>query len=564
MLTGIGASGGIGIGKVLIYREPDIRYADRAVSDTAAEKTRFAEAHKRFCADTERKAQSMAGTAAEEILRGHIAMISDPFMRSQIDERIDGGACAEKALEEVCDMFIAIFSGADDELTRQRAADVEDIKRHILQILIGIEEVDLGSLPADTVLAVSELTPSMTAALDIKNICGIVTEKGGKTSHSAIISRALRIPSVLSVENALATLTDGCEVIVDGSAGEVYTEVDDALREKYRALQKQYAEREALTARYRGKATATADGISKELFANIGTHKDLESVLEADAEGIGLFRTEFLFMDRSAAPTEDEQFEAYKSVAVGMQGKEVIIRTLDVGGDKEIPYLGLKKEENPFLGFRAVRYCLKHRESYKTQLRAVLRASAFGNLSVMIPLVTCVEELREVKTLIDKIKCELDGCGIPYKRDIKVGVMIETPAACMIADLLAKEADFFSIGTNDLIGYTMAADRGNADVGYLYTVYQPAVLRALKHIISCASAAKIRCGMCGEAAADEKLLPLLVSFGLDEFSVSPVSVLGVRAALAARTKADCDRIAEKALALTTAKEVEDYLKNPEI
>ncbi len=533
MLTGIGASGGIGIGKVLIYREPDIRYADRAVSDTAAEKTRFAEAHKRFCADTERKAQSMAGTAAEEILRGHIAMISDPFMRSQIDERIDGGTCAEKALEEVCDMFIAIFSGADDELTRQRAADVEDIKRHILQILLGIEEVDLGSLPADTVLAVSELTPSMTAALDIKNICGIVTEKGGKTSHSAIISRALRIPSVLSVENALATLTDGCEVIVDGSAGEVYTEVDDALREKYRALQKQYAEREALTARYRGKATATADGISKELFANIGTHKDLESVLEADAEGIGLFRTEFLFMDRAAAPTEDEQFEAYKSVAVGMQGKEVIIRTLDVGGDKEIPYLGLKKEK--------------------------IRFSVSAP-----PLVTCVEEVREVKALIDEIKCELDDSGIPYKRDIKVGVMIETPAACMIADLLAKEADFFSIGTNDLIGYTMAADRGNADVGYLYTVYQPAVLRALKHIISCASAAKIRCGMCGEAAADEKLLPLLVSFGLDEFSVSPVSVLGVRAALAARTKADCDRIAEKALALTTAKEVEDYLKNPEI
>lgn len=562
MLKGIGASSGIGIGKALKFIEKTVDFEPYTVADTDTEKTRFENAVSVFKKNTEALAEKMDKTGADgEILRGHIAMISDPYMISQINEQIENGSCAESALSAVCDMFITVFSSADDELTKQRAADVEDIKKRILKVLLGIEELSLGSLPENTILIVDELTPSMTAEMDKENIKGIITEKGGKTSHSAIISRSLKIPSVLSVKDALKLLEDGKEVIIDGENGEVYTDFDESLKEKFLQIQKIYIKKAQMEEKFRGKPTVTADGEEKELFANIGSHKDLEAVISGDAEGIGLFRTEFLFMDRTSAPSEEEQFEAYKAVAVGMKGKEVIIRTLDVGGDKEIPYLGLKREENPFLGFRAVRYCLKNKESYKSQLRAILRASAFGNLSIMIPLVTCLDELLSVKKMIEEIKQELDKLGIAYKKDIKTGVMIETPAACMIADILAENADFFSIGTNDLTGYIMAADRGNSDVEYLYSVFNPAVLRAIKHIISCANEKGIKCGMCGEAAADEKLIPLLVSFGLNEFSVNPTSVLSVRRKISELKKEACDKIACTALSMKTAKEIEDFLKN---
>ncbi len=561
MLKGIGASSGIGIGSALKFIERSVEFTAYTVSDTAAEKKRFEDAVSVFKANTEALAESMDKTGADgAILRGHIAMISDPYMISQITEQIEGGTCAEQALTNVCDMFITVFSVADDELTKQRAADVEDIKKRILKILLGIEEVNLSSLPENTILIVDELTPSMTAAMDKANIRGIVTEKGGKTSHSAIISRSLKIPSVLSVKDALKIIEDGKEIIIDGENGEIYTDFDEHLKQKFIEIQKKYAEKAAMEELFRGKPTVTADGVKKELYANIGSHKDLDAVISGDAEGIGLFRTEFLFMDRASAPAEEEQFSAYKAVAVGMKGKEVIIRTLDVGGDKEIAYLGMKKEENPFLGFRAVRYCLKNKDSYRIQLRAILRASAFGNLSIMVPLVTCVDELLEVKEMVSDIKKELDDKRIPYKKDIKIGVMIETPAACMIADMLAEHADFFSIGTNDLTGYIMAADRGNADVEYLYSVFNPAVLRAIKHIITTAKNKGIKCGMCGEAAADEKLIPLLISFGLDEFSVNPASVLSVRSKIAKYHKVNCDEKAKEVLAKQTEAQVREYLK----
>lgn len=560
MLRGIGASDGIGIGKALKLVDKPIVYEDITVADTAAEKQRLQTAVQAFCSKCEAQAKRMDETGADgAILRGHIAMLSDPYMLSQMSELIDGGACAEKAVESVCDMFIAVFSAADDELTRQRAADVGDIKRRMQKLLLGIEDVDLSCLPPNTVLVVDELTPSMTAEMDKAHVAGVITQRGGKTSHSAIISRSLKIPAVLSVENALTLIPTDSEVIVDGHAGEVYTDIDDAMREQFLVVQKRFAEKAAEEERHRGKPTVTQDGIVKKLYANIGSHKDLDAVQSSDAEGIGLFRTEFLFMDRSALPTEEEQFEAYKTVAVGMRGREVIIRTLDVGGDKDIPYLNLKKEENPFMGFRAVRYCLANREVYKTQLRAILRASAYGNIAVMVPLVTRVDELCEVRAIIEELKTELDNQHIPYKKHIRVGAMIETPAACLIADLLAQHADFFSIGTNDLTGYVMAADRGNADVGYLYSTLDPAVLRAIRHIIACAVERGIPCGMCGEAAADPHIIPLLVSFGLDEFSVNPAGVLSVRAALSKLSGADCDAIAEKALSMQTEKEVSEYL-----
>ena len=562
MLKGIGASSGIGIGKALKFIEKSVDFEPHTVADTNAEKTRFENAVSVFKTNTEALAEKMDKTGADgEILRGHIAMISDPYMISQINEQIENGNCAESALSAVCDMFITVFSSADDELTKQRAADVEDIKKRILKILLGIEDINLKTLPENTILIVDELTPSMTAEMDKENIKGIITEKGGKTSHSAIISRSLKIPSVLSVKDALTLIEDGKDIIIDGENGEVYTDFDEHLKQKFIEIQQTYIQKAKTEELFRGKPTVTADGEEKELFANIGSHKDLEAVISGDAEGIGLFRTEFLFMDRTSAPSEEEQFDAYKAVAVGMKGKEVIIRTLDVGGDKEIPYLGLKREENPFLGFRAVRYCLKNSESYRLQLRAILRASAFGNLSIMIPLVTCVDELLQVKEMVSEIMHELDDCNIAYKKDIKIGVMIETPAACMIADLLAQHADFFSIGTNDLTGYIMAADRGNSDVEYLYSVFNPAVLRAIKHIISCANEKGIKCGMCGEAAADEKLIPLLISFGLTEFSVNPTSVLSVRRKISQMEKQTCDKIAKEVFMKQTANEIESFLKN---
>ena len=560
MLKGIGASDGIGIGRALKLVEKPIVYEEIAVTDTEAEKQRLADAVQAFCRRSEARAKQMDETGADgAILRGHIAMLSDPYMLSQMNELIDGGTCAEKAVETVCDMFIAVFSMTDDELTRQRAADVGDIKKQVQKLLLGIEDVDISRLPPNTVLIVDELTPSMTAEMDKAHVVGIVTERGGRTSHSAIISRALKIPAVLSVENALTLLPAETELIVDGHAGEVYTDIDDQLREQFLEVQKRFAEKVALEEKHRGRPTATKNGIPKKLYANIGSHKDLDAVLAGDAEGIGLFRTEFLFMDRNALPTEEEQFEAYKAVAVGMRGKEVIIRTLDVGGDKDIPYLNLKKEENPFMGFRAVRYCLANRDAYKAQLRAILRASAYGDVAVMVPLVTRVEEIIEVRGMVEELKGELDIQNIPYKKDIKVGVMVETPAACLIADLLAAHADFFSIGTNDLTGYVMAADRGNADVSYLYSTLDPAVLRAIKYIITSARKRGIPCGMCGEAAADPRMIPLLVSFGLEEFSVNPSSVLSVRCALSELDSVACDAIAEKALSMETEKEVSAYL-----
>lgn len=562
MLKGIGASEGIGIGKALKLLNKPIVYEDISPSDPTEEKKRFESAVKTFCDRNEERAKRMDQLGSDgEILRGHTAMLSDPYMLSQMNELIDNGACAEKAVETVCDNFISIFSATDDELTKQRAVDVEDIKKQLQKILLGIEDVDLSRLPPDTILVVEELTPSMTAEMDKKNVAGIVTEKGGKTSHSAIISRSLKIPAVLSVENALALIQSGKDVIVDGGSGEVYTDVDDALREQFLAARKRFAKKAEEEEKFRGKQTVTKDGVVKKLYANIGSHKELEAVLDGDAEGVGLFRTEFLFMDRNSMPTEEEQFEAYKAVAVGMRGKEVIIRTLDVGGDKNIPYMNLKKEENPFMGFRAIRYCLSNREMYKSQLRAILRASAYGNVSVMVPLVTRVEEIREVREIAEELKNELNVKNIPYKKDIKIGVMIETPAACLIADLLAKYSDFFSIGTNDLTGYIMAADRGNADVGYLYSALDPAVLRAIKHIVSSAVKRGISCGMCGEAAADPRLIPLLVSFGLEEFSVNPSSVLSVRRILSKLDRKTCDEISEKALSMENEKEVSAYLSS---
>lgn len=565
MYKGIGASAGIGIGKVVVIKEQELNYSKVTITDKEAEKKRLAEAIDVFVEKTTALAESMkvtAGEAESEILLGHIMMIQDPAIKEQIETKIDEESInAESAVEEACDFFAMIFSMADDELTQQRATDLGDIKTRLIKILLGVEEVDISAVPAGTVLVAEDLTPSMTAGFVPENIEGVLTEIGGKTSHSAIICRSMEVPAVLSIENIVSIVKDGDTVVLDGTTGEAYINPEESVIEEFKAKKAEYLEAKAALSKFVGKPSQTADGHVVELVANIGGPDEAPGVLERDGEGVGLFRSEFLFMDSDSIPTEEAQFEAYKSVAETLAGKPVIIRTLDIGGDKALPYLGLPTEENPFLGFRAVRFCLKRKDDiYRPQLRALLRASAFGKIRIMVPLVTCVDELREVKALIEEIKAELDAEGIAYDKDIQVGVMMETAAASLIADLLAKEADFFSIGTNDLTGYTMAADRGNPDVAYLYSAYNPAVLRSIRNIITAANNEGIMAGMCGEAASDPLMIPLLLAFGLNEFSVSATAILQARKTMSLWTMDECKALADEVMALATESEVKALLE----
>ena len=562
MMKGTAASDGIGIGKILLLEETALTYTPHTVEDPAAEVERFRAALNTLAEETARDAAALRETAGEKealIMEGHISLLNDPALKGETENLIKGGQCAEEAYATMCDMFIGIFSSMDDEMMRQRAADVRDIKTGLLRILLGVKVVKVSDAPKGTVLLTKELTPSVTAGIKKGNIVGIITETGGKTSHSAILARALEIPAVLSVPNATTLLKNDQPVIVDGSAGVVIPDPSYDELNAYTEKREKYLRERAELEKFRGLKTVGADGAEYELVCNIGKPDDAEKVLSFDGEGVGLFRTEFLFMDRCAVPTEEEQFAAYRKAALILKGKPLIIRTLDIGGDKEIPYMGLEKEENPFMGFRAIRYCLKNRELFKTQLRAILRASAFGDIRIMFPLITCVEELREGKAMVEEIKKELALLGIPFNKDIPVGIMVETAAAAMLADVLAKEAAFFSIGTNDLTGYTMSCDRGNSNVAYLYSALQPAVLRMIERTIRCGREAGIPVGMCGEAAANAKLIPLLISFGLTEFSVSAPSVLRVRKCISHWSKAEADRIAEKAMSLATEREVSDYL-----
>lgn len=563
MYQGVNASEGIGIGTVMIAVDPDLTFEPHEVADAAAEKERYQSALAVFCEKTQAQADHMktaVGEAEAEIMLGHIVLAQDPGMTDAINGAIDGGTCAEQALVDASTMFENMFLSMDDEMFRLRAADIADIRTGILAELLGVEVVDLSVLPENTVVVVHDLTPSMTATIDKKNVAGIVTETGGRTSHSAIIARALEIPAVLSVANSCSALRNGMTAIVDGSDGVVISEPDADVLAKYTAMAEEFAAEKAALEAFRGKETVTADGIKKILACNIGSPDDVANALDHDAEAIGLFRSEFLFMDATELPSEEEQFQAYRKVATALKGAPVIIRTLDVGGDKEIPYLHMEKEENPFMGYRAVRYCLDNADQYKVQLRALLRASAFGDIKIMIPLVTCVEEVRAVKELVEVCKTELDQEGFKFNPDTEVGVMMETPAASLIADKLAEEADFFSIGTNDLIGYTMCADRGNDRISNLYNVYYPAVLRSIKNIIECGVKAGIMVGMCGEAAADPLLEPLLISFGLEEFSMSAPSILRARKTISQWSKQECDELAERALSLSTSAEVKALLE----
>ena len=535
--SGVAVSEGYGIGKAVVIKEARPDYSGVAFTTAEKECARLDSAVAEYTAQTKALIEALKKEAGEknaQILEGHLVMLADPFMIGQMKENINAASVpAEKAVDEVCSMFCAMFSAAEDELTRQRGTDVNDIKNSLLKILLGIEEVDISRVPAGSVLIASDFTPSMTSKINPQNVEAIIGEVGGVTSHSAIIARAMGIPCVLGVADADNIFAPGEKLIVDALKGVVIASPSAGDIQKYTALKEQEQQERLLLKEYINKPTVTKSGVKKAVYANIAKAQDVHSAVVNGAEGIGLFRTEFLYMDRENAPSEEEQFEAYSAVAKAMGGREVIIRTLDVGGDKHIPYLQIEKEENPFMGLRAIRYCLKDTALFKTQLKALLRAACFGNIKIMLPLVCTVEEVQSAKALLFECMKELDAQGTEYKKDIKLGIMMETPAAVFVADELAAESDFFSIGTNDLTGYTMAADRGNREVSYLYDSNNPAVLKAIKRIITSAKKAGIPVGMCGEAAADRNMIPKLIEWGLDEFSVSSSAILKTRKAICA-------------------------------
>lgn len=564
-IYGVGAAEGIGIGAAKVVREQNVEFVKKSIPDSEAEVNNFMRILDITKTETEEMSQALEKNASAkeaEILFGHIMLMSDPMLVDEIVNRIKGeSVCAEYAIEEVCNQYAAVFASMDDELMQQRATDMLDIKTRLIKKILGIENTDLSKLPYGSILVAKDLTPSMTAGLNPDNVLGIVTQFGGKTSHSAILARALEIPAVVGLSNLPEDISDDTDILLDGESGEVIILPTDAQKKDYEDKKKKYDANKELLKKYRELPSISKDGKKVEIAGNIGSPEDAKKVIENGGEGIGLFRTEFLFMDRDCMPTEEEQFESYKEVAVAMEGKPVIIRTLDIGGDKEIPYMGIVQDENPFLGYRAIRLCLDRKDDiYIPQLRALLRASAFGNIKIMLPLITSMDEIREAKALINDIKKELDEKNIAYNKNIEVGIMVETAAASLLADIFAKEVDFFSIGTNDLIQYTMSVDRGNVKIAGLYSPFSPAVLRSINRIITEGKKAGIMVGMCGEAAADPLLIPALLAWGMDEFSMSASSILKSRQIISECDSKDLKAKVDKVLEMSTESEIKEYLK----
>ena len=565
MFKGTNASAGIGIGKAAIIKEVEMVIRPDKVTSVESEVQRFRGALADTVAQTKALADDLATKVGEkeaEIMQGHLMLLADPMMTGEIEEAIKrDNVCSEYAIETTCTTYADLFASMDDELMQQRATDMKDIKTRMQKVLLGVESVDIAALPEGSIILAKDLTPSMTAGINPANVTGIVTELGGRTSHSAILARALEIPAVVALTGILDEVKNGDVLVLDGTDGTVLVNPEDSILAEYQGKRAAFLKEKKELEQYIGKPSVTKDGIHVEVVANIGKPEDVDKVLQYDGEGVGLFRTEFLFMDRDAMPTEEEQFEAYKKVAVAMNGKPVIIRTLDIGGDKEIPYMGLEKDENPFLGYRAVRFCLDRKDDvYRPQLRALLRASAFGNIKIMIPLVTCIDEYRQVKALVEEIKEELTDKGFAFNKDIPLGIMVETAAASLIADIFAREVDFFSIGTNDLTQYTMSVDRGNEKISYLYSTFNPAVLRSIRNIISCGREVGIMVGMCGEAASDPMMIPLLLAFGLNEFSMSASAMLKSRKMVMSYSTSELQAVADKAMSFATAAETEQYMK----
>lgn len=556
-------SPGIGIGKAVVIDKASINITKNYIKDAGNELDRLMnaiEAAKEQLNELYVSTIDELGEKEAQIFKSHEMMLEDDTFISDVENRIkQEGVNAEYALNETSNVYIKMFQSIEDEYLRERAEDIKDVMNRVIRILMGISSVDFSNLKENSIIVAKDLTPSDTAQIDRTKVAAMITEIGGKTSHAAIIARIMGIPTVVGLNNITDKIKNGDTVICDGKTGKVL--VNPNAKQLFYFTKKKNIEDEIRNELKNqiGLPSVTKDGFKVSLTANIGVPNDVDMALENDAEGIGLFRSEFIFMNREHQPTEDEQFEQYKEVLVKMGDKPVIIRTLDIGGDKNVPYIDIPKEMNPFLGYRAIRLCLGNVEVFRTQLRAILRASVYGNVKIMIPMISTMKELKDSKKILQQAKDELTNEGIKFKKDIEIGIMIEIPSAAIISDLLAREVDFFSIGTNDLIQYTMAVDRMNSKLSYLYSQYHPALLRLIKGIIDNAHEAGIWVGMCGEAAGDPKLIPVFVGMGLDEFSMNSPSILRARYIVRNLNKADMEIIAKSTLNMENALEVEEYL-----
>ncbi|MDQ0226898.1 phosphoenolpyruvate--protein phosphotransferase [Metabacillus niabensis] len=563
-LKGIGASAGIAIAKAYRLEEPELTIEKREIADKEAEKQRFEQAISQSKEELEKikeHANRELGADKAEIFAAHLLVLSDPELLNPVLDKINTESVnAEFAMRETADMFVSMFESMDNEYMKERAADIRDVTKRVIAHLLGVQIPNPSLISEEVVIIAEDLTPSDTAQLNRQFVKGFTTDIGGRTSHSAIMARSMEIPAVVGTKQATSSIENDVMVIVDGLDGDVIINPSAEVIAQYEEKRAKYEAQKAEWAKLVNEPTVSKDGQHVELAANIGTPDDVKGVIENGGEAVGLYRTEFLYMGRDQLPTEDEQFEAYKAVLERMEGKPVVVRTLDIGGDKELPYLHLPKEMNPFLGFRAIRLCLEEQDIFRTQLRALLRASTYGNLRIMFPMIATVSEFREAKAILLEEKEKLVANGVQVSDNIEIGMMVEIPSTAVMADQFAKEVDFFSIGTNDLIQYTMAADRMNERVSYLYQPYNPAILRLVSMVIDAAHKEGKWAGMCGEMAGDPIAIPLLLGLGLDEFSMSATSILPARTQIKGLSKAEAQSVKEKVLGMSTTEEVVAFVK----
>lgn len=563
-MKGIPASEGIGVAQVLVLEAQDLIIETHRVEDTEAEVARLRAA----LADVEIQLENLrietakhVGEKEAEVFEAHKMFLQDPEWVGQIENLIfKEKRTATEATDQVTKGFLQLFEAIEDAYLRERAADLKDVSQRLLRMLLNLREMDLKNLEKPVILVAKDLQPSQTASLDKNRVIGFVTEMGNTTSHTAIIARTLGIPAVVGLSGILKMVKMEDVLAIDGSTGDVVIAPDSAVLADFENRRKAYMSQQGVFESVRGLKSLTADGQEVEVAGNIGKPKDVSLIVNNDGDGIGLFRSEFVFMDRETAPTEEEQFEAYKHVLETLQGKPVIIRTLDAGGDKHIPYLNIDDEMNPFLGYRAIRICLDDQELFKTQLRAIFRASVFGKAKIMFPMIARVEEVRRAKEVVEGVKALLRAEGIPFDESVPIGIMIEVPSAAVMADVLIDEVDFFSIGTNDLTQYTLAADRMNEKLGELYSTFDPAVIRLIANVIQAGNRAGKMVGMCGEAASDPKLIPLWLGLGMDEFSVSPSKILEARYYISKLTKSQLEPVVAKVLSSKSKAEVKEVLE----
>lgn len=564
-IKGIGASPGIAIGKALVleHKEMVIEKKENVNVEVEVEKLNSAvDTSKKELSAVKEKVAKELGEEEAEIFGAHLLVLEDPEFIGEAENKIKNESLnAEYALNEVKDMFVSIFESMDNDYMRERAADVKDVTNRVLRHILGIKIIDLSNLSDEVVLIAHDLTPSDTATMDKKKVLGFLTNIGGRTSHTAIMSRTLEIPAIVGLSDVTDKVKDSDMIVFDGDKGIVIVSPEEDVVAEYQEKKRIFEEDKKALELLKGQPSVTTDGKHVELAGNIGTPNDLEGLINNDAEGVGLYRTEFLYMDSDEFPSEEIQFEAYKKVLEGMNGKPVVIRTLDIGGDKKLSYFEMEEEMNPFLGYRAIRLCLDRTDIFKTQLRALFRASVYGKLRIMFPMISSLEELLAAKAICEEVKSDLKAEGLGYSDDVEIGMMIEIPSAAVISDLLAKHVDFFSIGTNDLIQYTCAVDRMNQKISYLYNQLNPAVLRLIKMVIKNAHAEGKWVGMCGESAGDQMMIPILLGFGLDEFSMSPISILRARRLINSVSEKDMQALSDKVLEFGTAKEIESYMKD---